>query len=258
MKTLVDVAALSPEDARLRSAGIRSKFVAQLAPPPLFPSIGAAGGDGALARLESGHLEQIFTLIDAAVFEGGIARAIQARGAHLGFRVSRRMTRAGGKTRWRTGPRHDAFEIAISEPLLLQSFGEVDRAVHVNGLRCHDRIDAFQRVMEHEILHLVEFLEWGTSSCSAPLFLERASCLFGHTATRHRLVTQSERARVIRGVQRGSRVRFPWKGRWLTGQVRRITRRATVLVPSVTGVPYTDGQRYEKYYVPLERLEVIS
>ncbi|MFM1801744.1 MAG: hypothetical protein RJA81_1096, partial [Planctomycetota bacterium] len=34
--------------------------------------------------------------------------------------------------------------------------------------------------------------------------------------------------------------------------------RVTVLVPSTTGLPYSDGNRYEKFYVPVERLKPVD
>ena len=39
------------------------------------------------------------------------------------------------------------------------------------------------------------------------------------------------------------------------GVVNRITRRATILVESATGVMYTNGKRYQKFYVPLGHLQ---
>jgi len=38
------------------------------------------------------------------------------------------------------------------------------------------------------------------------------------------------------------------------GVIRRITRRATILVESAAGARYSDGKRYEKFYVPLGQL----
>ena len=38
----------------------------------------------------------------------------------------------------------------------------------------------------------------------------------------------------------------------------RITRRATVLVESPEGQHYSDGKRYQKFYVPLDMLEKLG
>jgi hypothetical protein len=49
------------------------------------------------------------------------------------------------------------YEIAVSTLLLFQTFREPGRPVVVGGLVCRDRLDALQRIMEHELLHLAEF-----------------------------------------------------------------------------------------------------
>ena len=38
------------------------------------------------------------------------------------------------------------------------------------------------------------------------------------------------------------------------GHVNRITKRATVLVENQQGEHFTDGKRYETYYIPLQHL----
>ena len=43
--------------------------------------------------------------------------------------------------------------------------------------------------------------------------------------------------------------------RYSVGVVNRITRRATVLVEDQHGLPYSDGKRYKKFYVPFGSLE---
>ncbi len=91
-------------------------------------------------------------------------------------------------------------------------------------------------------------------SCSAPRFKGLAWNYFGHTATKHDLVTQPERASHRFGLRLGDRVAFVFDGVRRVGVVRRITRRATILVESAAGAPYSDGKRYEKFYVPLGQL----
>ena len=44
----------------------------------------------------------------------------------------------------------------------------------------------------------------------------------------------------------------------MQGRVNRITRRATVLVPNPAGQKFSDGKRYSRYYVPLERLRRVQ
>ncbi len=55
----------------------------------------------------------------------------------------------------------------------------------------------------------------------------------------------------------GDRVAFTFDGARHVGVVNRITRRATVLVESSAGTPYSDGKRYVKFYIPLTMLEKV-
>ena len=39
------------------------------------------------------------------------------------------------------------------------------------------------------------------------------------------------------------------------GVVNRVNKRATVLVEDAKGMPYSNGKRYSKFYVPVQMLE---
>ena len=56
----------------------------------------------------------------------------------------------------------------------------------------------------------------------------------------------------------GDSVRFKHDGQLLVGRVNRITRRATILVPSDRGQLFCDGRRYQRFYVPLEKLQKVA
>jgi hypothetical protein len=172
------------------------------------------------------------------------------------------MTRAGGKTfRTRRPVRRGlmksvetSYEIAISSRLLFLSFDDTSRPTTVCGLACADRLSALQRIMEHEILHLAEMLAWDESSCTAARFRTMSRNLFGHAASTHELITPAERAVVKFDLRIGDAVTFTFDGRTVRGMLNRINRRATVLVESPSGVRYTNGKRYEKFYIPLGML----
>ena len=239
-------------------------------PPALIAEKARAIYDDILRRsprVQTGNFTQIvepdlallFDLYDERFFSGGLHRLLDAADSPLLFRTSRRLTRtAGTTTRFhargpRTGP--PRFEIAVSTPLLFQTFHDVQRTVYVNGLLCRDRVEALQRVFEHELLHLLEMLIWAKSSCAAARFKTLAWNYFGHTATKHDLITQGERARNRFGLRPGDSVSFVFEGVRRVGVVNRITRRATILVESASGIAYTNGKRYEKFYIPLGQLE---
>jgi hypothetical protein len=204
-------------------------------------------------------LEHMFDLYDQILLNGACRAALQGR--PLTFHLSKRMTRAGGQTAWKTitdrrrGIVREEFAISVSVPLLFQTFRNEERTIKVTGLECHNRLQAMQRIMEHEIIHLAERLVWKQSSCRARRFQSIATRLFGHQAHTHDLVTTAEIARQEKGIQRGSRVVFLHEGHRRIGIVNRLTRRATVLVPDTSGRLYSDGCRYSKFYVPLNMLQ---
>ena len=206
-------------------------------------------------------LKRMFDLYDEHFLDGLCGRHIDAR--DLNFRLSKRMTLAGGKTTYYSTPRRGkpprrSFEIAVSTTLLFETFRGERRQITVSGLPCRNRLEALQRIFEHELVHLMEMLLWDTSSCSAPRFQGIAERVFGHREHTHDLITPRERARTEFGVRPGDRVCFEVEGRKLVGMINRITRRATVLVPDERGERYSDGRRYAKFYVPLSRLEPVG
>jgi hypothetical protein len=208
----------------------------------------------------------LFDLYDAAFFDNRLRQLLHALGSPLSFKLSRRLTRSAGTTTrfqargLRPGQTVPAvrYEIAISTTLLYQTFSGVERTVRVSGLVCQDRTAALQRIFEHEVIHLLEMLVWDKSSCAAERFRELAWNIFGHTESRHDLVTGHEQALRQFAVRVGDRVAFDFEGRRYEGIVNRITRRATILVEDPRGALYGDGKHYAKFYVPLQALEKVG
>ena len=219
--------------------------------------------EGNFSTIAAADLHILFDLYDEHFFGGSLARMLKAGQAPLRFDLSARLTRSAGLTK-RFSPRKprgtglapaSRYEIVISTTLLFQTFQDVERTVRVNGIVCRDRLEALQRIFEHELLHLAEMLAWGKSSCSGDRFKALAWNVFAHTQTTHDLVTQHERARAKFSVRVGDRVVFEHEGTRHEGVLNRITRRATVLVESPAGQPYSNGKRYLKFYVPLPLLK---
>lgn len=214
--------------------------------------------------ISPGDLALLFQLYDAEYFAGYLAQLLTAQAsAPLGFRLSSTMTRAGGKTSWTSysrflAARKTKYEIAISSRLLFMTFQTDHRPVVVSGCLCGNRLEALQRIMEHEIIHLSELLTWGKSSCSAPQFKRLAAQIFGHTGTKHDLITPREAAVTEHGIKIGSLVAFDFKGRRFVGRVNRIRLRATVLVEAENGIRYTDGKCYHKYLLPVPKLKLFE
>ncbi|MCB9922730.1 MAG: SprT-like family protein [Planctomycetaceae bacterium] len=216
-------------------------------------------GTGNFKSISSDDIASLFDLYDERFFDGRCRRVLGD--APLSFRLSKRMTQAAGKaTRLRHRDRltkqiRTEYEIAVSTTLLFQTFHDIDRPIVMSGIECRDRLEALQRIFEHELVHLIEFLLWEQSSCSARRFQSIANRFFCHTEHTHQLITPRERALTKFGVKPGSRVSFRLDGQHYVGVVNRITKRATVLVEDARGVKYTDGKRYTKFYVPLGQLK---
>ena len=208
-------------------------------------------------RIHPGDLDALCRAYDDRFFGGGIGQALA--GCKLGFRLAPRMIRTGGATtRFRSRATDEiSYQIAIAISVLFDSFREADRAISVCGVECRDRLEALQRIFEHELVHLSEQLCWDVSDCRASRFQEIAGRLFLHRTHTHSLITRQERA-ARAGIHCGSRVAFVFEGRRLSGRVNRITKRATVLVQDAAGELHSDGQRYKIYYVPLTWLEPIT
>lgn len=207
-------------------------------------------------------LELMAYLYDEQFLEGIALPLAESYG--LSFRLSSRMTRAGGKTT-RTvypstagRPSRTHYEIALSTSLLFQSFRGTDDNIRVCGYDCRDRLTAMQRIVEHELIHLCEMLVWIQSDCSAGRFQSIAHGMFGHTEHRHELITQQQRAAKDYNIRAGNRVAFRFEGKTIVGVVNRITRRATILVEDSRGERFSDGKRYLKYYVPINQLRPIA
>ena len=206
-------------------------------------------------RLHTDDLSFLFAAYDAKFLNGLCRKLLGPNG--VTFRLSSRMSRAGGKTTRLRGPDSAShFEIAVATSILFDGFAAGDPEVTVCGLPCVHRLEALQRLFEHELVHLAEWLCWDASNCGGERFQGIAVRLFLHRAHTHQLITRSERAAKL-GITVGARVTFRYQGRWLNGRVNRITKRATVLVEDPTGELWSDGRRYVRYYVPLGELRPV-
>ncbi len=222
-------------------------------------------------HLRSGNFEAIhvtdlrllFESYDLEFFDGLLNRMLKEDcEGRITFRLSDRMTRAAGKTirrhvKQRAGWRVVAsaeYEIAISTLLLFQTFDDIERPVTVTGLACRDRLEALQRIFEHELLHLAEFLSEGKSSCAQDQFQTLSRSIFGHASVVHDLVTPREIAAKNHAIRQGDLVAFDFDGTTHVGRVNRITKRATVLVEDPAGRLFSDGRRYTTFYIPVELL----
>ncbi len=204
-------------------------------------------------------LRLLYELYDEQFFDGNIQRCLP--NSMISFRLSKRMTSSGGQTS-QSRPRHQPtlrrYEISIATTLLFQSFNDPEQKITVTGLECETRLEGLMRIMEHELVHLIEMLVWDDSSCSRKRFQNIAEAKFGHTEHTHQLITPRQNAAQQFGIRPGMNVRFDLDGHHYEGIVNRITKRATVLVPDPNGSRFTDGKTYSRFYVPVRLLEPID
>ncbi len=204
-------------------------------------------------------LRRMFDLYDRFFFNESCREALGDVPLHFG--ISKRMTRSAGTTTRREqrlrmpGSVHREYKIAVSSTLLFQTFCGEERTVTVSGLVCHNRMQALQRVMEHEMVHLIEMLLWTDSSCAARRFQTITRRFFRHTQHTHELITPREKAWTQYQIRPGDHVRFRFDGHHYSGIVNRITKRATILVEDPRGSRYSDGKHYRKFYVPIQMLQ---
>lgn len=248
---LLQTARLNPEDIEARTKAIYREMLSE----------SRCLRQGNFASIDTSDLKRLFEKYDRVFFHGQCGELTTTNNT-LRFRLSPRMTSAAGKTIQRK-PKHRPkvgadYEIAISTTLLFETFNEEVRPITVSGVLCCDRLEALQRIFEHEMLHLIEMLVWDHSSCSADRFRSMAHRLFGHLQNTHQLITPREIAHAKYGIVPGQRVKFTFEGRRYVGVVNRVTKRATVLVPDRAGETYTDGQKYLKFYIPLPMLTPVT
>lgn len=209
------------------------------------------------AKISSEDLGNMFHIIDEHYFEGLVSRLCERESSvPIRFRLSTRMTSTGGMTtmRGKPGVGLRTFEIALATTPLFETF-RIETSATVGGLICQNRLEAMQRIVEHEVVHLIELLLWHDSSCSRNPFKDVVYRFFGHVESNHRMLTPRDIAKKKLGIGPGDKVVFNFEGKSYSGIINRISKRATVLVPSPNGVRYTDGHRYVKFYVPLRCLQ---
>ena len=182
----------------------------------------------------------------------------------MAFDFSKKMTSAGGKLMYYkvTNKNPIQFRIRISAYLIFNSFknnSTKTKTVNLAGFETKNRLEALMHVIEHEIIHLIEFLAFNDSSCKKDNFKKLANSIFGHTAFTHQLLTGKMEALKEYDLKIGDWVSFSFDGRYYKGIIHRITKRATVMALDKNGI-YKDakGNRFTKYYILLKYLKKLD
>ena len=204
------------------------------------------------SKIELNDFRKLFTLYDICFFDRYFTNYHKG---YIKFYLSTRMVAAAGKTHYWSSGNQKMFEIGIAISMLYNNFRGQLGATEVSGILCRNRLEAMMRVLEHEIVHVIEFDIFGWSDCKADRFFSIASGIFGHKTVTHSLMTNQGIAALVNKVKIGSQVKFQYEGRQLLGIVGRITKRATVYVQNPNGTFYDRrGFAYAKYLVPVSWL----
>lgn len=210
-----------------------------------------------LAAVSNQDLQLLFECYDQVFFDHWFKDCFPGT-VRLSF--SRRMIKSAGKTYY---PKNADFarlddliiQVKISIDMIF-AYGEVENANRVGGITTGSSLEALQVVLEHELIHVIEFIHFQQSNCRKERFKTMAYRIFGHTDSFHSLPTSQQIARLKLGLAVGDRVVFPAEGQLREGLLYGVHKRAVVMVPDQQG-DYADkqGQRFTKYYVPLSILK---
>lgn len=197
-------------------------------------------------------LKYLFYCYDRYFFSWFFAQHFPGR---LAFSFSSRMTRSAGKIIYPRSfqsmdLRDVTLEIRMAQEVFLNYYHLCKNNV-VNGIKTKSVFEAFLLVFEHEICHLLELLFYRKTSCKGERFKELAYHLFAHTDVYHQLPLGKDIAWEKYGLKIGDTVTFRHQEQCLTGYIKRITKRATVIVPDPHGDHIQDGVQCSIWYVPL-------
>ncbi|MGD9569559.1 MAG: hypothetical protein AB7V48_14820 [Sedimentibacter sp.] len=207
-------------------------------------------------KLSEKDLIILFELYDEIFLKGWFKHNFKGK---IKFILSRQLTRAAGNTRTKKNisqiPNEDIeFEVKISLNHL-GNFNKIDRSKYVGGIEANSVLESLMLVFEHELCHVIEFLIMKKSSCKKKPFKDLIYNLFGQTESTHKLVGVNEVTAQEFGLKPGDSVKFLYNGKYISGFIQRINKRATVMCPDKHG-NYIDklGRHYKKFYVTLDSI----
>jgi hypothetical protein len=214
--------------------------------------------DQTITRIAPSDLKRLFDLYNEIFFENSFMQIFHGK---MKFSLSRRLTRSAGKTLCpkkigQIKPEDVVIEIRMGVDFFFD-YDEVAGVKQVNGLPSRNALEAFQLVFEHELCHVIEFINFHSSNCNRKRFKDIAKSLFGHLESYHQLPTRQRIIREKMGLKIGDPVSFMYGKQRLQGVLAKINKRATVMVRDQNG-NYADreGIRYRKFLVPVEFLSV--
>jgi hypothetical protein len=183
------------------------------------------------------HVQSAFKVIDEIFLDSYFEKNYKNR---FCFDVSNRMTSSGANI---STSNLCNFKIKVSNILIRHAYITPESKRIVNGILCENRVHALCNLIQHEMVHAIEYIKYHKSGHNKR-FLNLANVLFGHTEMYHQLhfePGQNEEFKI------GDKVMFYFRNKKEEGQIIRITKRATVKT-----------NKNSKWYVPLTNLKKID
>jgi len=190
-----------------------------------------------LSKPKLRDIEHLFHLYDKKFFNNQLSNNLS-----ISLRTSNKLTRSAGMVNF--SKRKQEARISLSLTLIFQSYLKQPEGYLVNGIFCKTPLTALMRVLEHEIVHLLEYILNGSSNCSNPQFLKMAYELFGHTESKHMLGIELQNYVDLKTLKVGDMVSFPYHGKIHKGSIINIKKNVTIAVDGL--------YNSRKYYVPLD------
>ena len=213
--------------------------------------------DDNISSISDKDLGLLFSFYDKVFFNNWFNECFKGK---IAFSLSRRMTKSAGlticpKNADRLKPEELALEIRLGIDFFFQ-YGSIEGSKFVCGIETDNSLDAMQLVFEHELCHMIEYIHFYKSNCKGERFKTIANNIFGHTGSYHGLPTFRQIADEKLGLGIGDKVAFEIEGKKEKGFIYNINKRATVMVKNNKG-DFVDnnGNRYDKFYVPLRLLK---
>lgn len=145
-----------------------------------------------LVGMNKDDLETLFNLYDDIFFENSFRGYFRDSGSPFSIFFSKTLTKTAGRCTRKPRPICEySIEISIKIMAGLFSPTATGQNVHAaNGLICRTRLGCLQLVLEHEMIHLLQFIYIACSSRQehGPEFKTLVKNIFGHTETTHDLL----------------------------------------------------------------------
>ena len=140
-----------------------------------------------LVEIDEDDLHSLFYLYDSVFFANRINNYMNSNNYLFNLTASNRLKSYSGLFKVRIYRNTTKFSIEIAVKLINKQFKTDKSPVYVGGLECMDRIELLQRVLEHEISHLIEYIFFGETEDDSKRFNDILAKLWGHKESWHRL-----------------------------------------------------------------------